>query len=164
MTNKNLVLADLDNLARQTFGQLQTQKVKAVVLALGSNHRAEQHLATTRNKLAKLGKMQLSTAFKNPDFTATVNQPKPDYTNQCAYLSLNPSMSLQQLQQLFKQFESDCNRQRPAKQIAIKQVTMDIDILLVRLEGSKKCIVIAERYPFKAHEMAGMRELAMNSL
>ncbi len=159
MTNNNVVLTNIDRLPRQTFEQLQAQTVTAVVISLGSNHQAELHLLTTRNKLAKLGKMQLSTAFKNPDFTATINQPNPDYSNQCVYLSLNTSISLQELQRLFKDFESDCNRQRQVEKTVIKQVTMDIDILLVRLESTNEWIAMTERYPYKAHEMAGVIEL-----
>lgn len=170
MTDKNLVLANLNRLKRQTAEQLQTQTVKAVVLALGSNHQPKQHLAIACKDIAKLGQVKLSTAFQNPDFTATVAQPKPDYVNQCIYLSLNSSMTLTQLQRAFKQIENDCNRQRQAEKTAINQVTMDIDMLLVKLELDKNSlsknnwIIIQERYPFKAHEMAGMRELIMNSL
>ena len=167
MTNKNLV--NLNDLERQTFEQLQFNKVSAVVLALGSNYQAEQHLAIARQKITELGKVTLSTAYQNPDFTATTAQPKPDYINQCAYLALNSSMTLQYLQQVFKQFENDCYRRRQVKntaikQVAVKKVTMDIDILLVRLEHTSEWIIMAERYPFKAHERAGVVELAVKVL
>ena len=161
---------------------LQSQPVTAVVLALGSNYQAEKHLARVREKLAVLGEIQLSTAFQNPDFTATLEQPKPDYTNQCVYISLTSLIPLQQLQQTFKNFESECNRQRLTEaQTSIKQVTMDIDMLLIKLDNkqnslsrntaSKKAtskktaeslnqwIIMADRYPFKAHERAGIEEL-----
>jgi len=161
---QNLVIENVYGLERQTFEQLHAQMVTAVVLALGSNYQAEQHLATVHEKLAELGKVKLSTAFLNPDITATLAQPKPDYINQCAYLALNSLMTLQQLRQLFKQFENDCYRQRQVENTAIKQVTLDIDILLVRLEGDSEWRVMAERYPFKAHEMAGVVELAAEVL
>ena len=164
MTDNNVALANIDRLPKQTFEQLQAQTLTAVVISLGSNHQAEQHLATVRQKIANLGKMKLSTPLQNPDITATLEQPKPDYSNQCAYLALNSLMTLQQLQQLFKQFENDCNRQRQVEntdieQVAIKQVTMDIDILLVKLESASEWIVMAERYPFENHEMIGVGEL-----
>lgn len=169
MTDQNLMLKNIDQLEMQTFEQLQAQTVSAAVISLGSNHQAEQHLATVHESLAKLGEIKLSKAYQNPDITATLEQPKPDYINQCAYLALNSLMTLQQLRQLFKQFENDCNRQRQVKntvikQVAVKKVTMDIDILLVRLEGSSGWIVMAERYSFKAHEMAGVGELAAEVL
>ncbi len=130
----------------------------------------KKYLSLIREKLAVLGEIQLSTAFQNPDFTATPELSKPDYTNQCVYLTLTSAMTLQQLQQTFKQFESDCGRQRSSESIKnpMKIVTMDIDILLIKLDDeknslSKKWIVMADRYPFKAHERAGIEELVLNS-
>lgn len=149
--------------------QLQAQSVAAVILALGSNYRAEKYLPRAREQLAALGEMQLSTAFQNPDFTATPELLKPDYTNQCIYLTLTSAMSLQQLQQTFKRLESDCNRQRLTEaQTSIKRpietVTIDIDILLIKLDNkknslSKEWIIMANRYPFKTHEIVGIEEL-----
>ena len=86
-------------------------------------------------------------------------------------------MTLQQLQQVFKDLEGDCHRQRLTEaQTPIKKVTMDIDILLIEtplIEGvsdenslsknkdfeESNWIVMADRYPFKAHERAGVEEL-----
>lgn len=168
---------DISKIKKCAPDELQMQSVTAVLLALGSNYQAEYYLARVRDNLATLGQSQLSTAFQNPDFTATSEHPKPDYVNQCAYLKLKLPMSLQQLQQTFKQFESDCDRCRllssadlinkdkpQAEQIAVKKVTMDIDILLIKLNAknnSGQWIVMADRYPFKAHESAGVIELAV---
>ena len=165
-------LADfVESLTRCEPEALIAKPVTAVLLALGSNHDADIHLPRVRESLAALGKIQLSTAFQNPDFTSTEVQPKPDYTNQCVHILLMSPMTLQQLQQIFKQFECDCNRQRLTEaQTLIKKVTMDIDILLIGLNEnnslSKKevfersnWIIMADRYPFKAHERAGLEEL-----
>lgn len=147
---------------------LQAQPVKAVLLALGSNHDAQIHLPRVRERLTSVGAITLSTAFQNPDFTATIELPKPDYTNQCIYLSLAKPVTLQQLQQSCKQFECDCQRQRlKESSTSIKQVTMDIDILLIKLDkdnslsknNNSEWIIMANRYPFKAHERAGIKEL-----
>lgn len=157
---------------------LQAQSVTAVLLALGSNHQAEYYLPRVCESLAALGDMQLSTAFQNPDFTATKEQPKPDYTNQCAYLSLKSEMPLSQLQQIFKQFERDCDRQRLTEaQTTIKKVTMDIDILMIKpalienslsskitFEWPEQWIIMADRYPFKEHENIGIKELISNNI
>ena len=168
--HKNLANLNLDDLKKCVPEPLQTHSVTAVLLALGSNYQAEKYLPRVREKLAVLGEIQLSMAFQNPDFTATSELPKPDYTNQCVYLTLTSAMTLQQLQQTFKQFESDCGRQRSSESIKnpIKIVTMDIDILLIKLDDkqnslSKKWIIMADRYPFKAHERAGIEELVLNS-
>ena len=165
-------LADLlESLARCKPEALQAQPVTAVLLALGSNHDADIHLPRVRENLAAVGEIQLSSAFQNPDFTSTEAQPKPDYTNQCVHILLTSPMTLQQLQQIFKQFECDCNRQRLTEtQAPIKKVTMDIDILLIALDKNNslsnhkdfkrsKWIIMADRYPFKAHERAGLEEL-----
>ncbi|MGB5877736.1 MAG: hypothetical protein WBG84_10320, partial [Psychrobacter nivimaris] len=88
---------------------VQAQPVVEVVLALGSNYQADKYLPLARQRLAALGAVQLSTAFQNPDFTATLDQPKPDYTNQCVHLVLTTPMRLQQLQKTFKTLEGDCN-------------------------------------------------------
>ena len=165
-------LADfVKSLTRCEPEALIAKPVTAVLLALGSNHDADIHLPRVRESLAALGKIQLSTAFQNPDFTSTEVQPKPDYTNQCVHILLMSPMTLQQLQQIFKQFECDCNRQRLTEtQAPIKKVTMDIDILLIALDKNNslsnhkdfkrsKWIIMADRYPFKAHERAGLEEL-----
>ena len=165
-------LADwFESLTRCEPEALIAKPVTAVLLALGSNHDADIHLPRVRESLAALGKIQLSTAFQNPDFTSTEVQPKPDYTNQCVHILLMSPMTLQQLQQIFKQFECDCNRQRLTEtQAPIKKVTMDIDILLIALDKNNslsnnndfkrsKWIIMADRYPFKAHERAGLEEL-----
>ena len=161
----------LESLTRCEPEALHAQPVTAVLLALGSNHDADVHLPRVRESLAALGEIQLSTAFQNPDFTSTEVQPKPDYTNQCVHILLMSPMTLQQLQQIFKQFECDCNRQRLTEtQAPIKKVTMDIDILLIALDKNNslsnhkdfkrsKWIIMADRYPFKAHERAGLEEL-----
>ncbi|MBU5615852.1 2-amino-4-hydroxy-6-hydroxymethyldihydropteridine diphosphokinase [Psychrobacter sp. TAE2020] len=157
----------LAKLKRQSSEQLQMQTVTAVLLALGSNHDSEQHLMTVRKNLTELGEIKLSSALQNPDFTASLEQAKPDYINQCVYLILSSPMSLHKLQQLFKQLEGNCNRCRQHPASAIRQVTMDIDILLVKLElenDTDDWIVISDRYPFKAHERAGFEELAVVSL
>lgn len=155
---------DLSNLKKCLPEALQAQSVTAVILALGSNHQAEYYLARVRENLATLGKIQLSTAFQNPDFTATVSQPKPDYSNQGVYLMLTSPMSLRQLQKNFKQFESNCDRCRQTAPTATRQVTMDIDILLIKLSDAAEWIVMADRYPFKEHESAGVIELVERGL
>ena len=180
--HKNLANLNLEGLKNCAPEQLQTYSVTALLLALGSNYQAEKHLARVRETLADLGEIQLSTAFQNPDFTATPELPKPDYTNQCVYLALTSAMTLQQLQQTFKKFESDCKRQRLTEaQTSIKRpietVTMDIDILLIETafnknslskkeisKSPKQWVIMADRYPFKAHERAGIEELISNGL
>lgn len=172
--HKNLAGLNLTAFTRCDPEQLQTQSVIAVLLALGSNYQAEHYLPRVRKVLAALGEIQLSTAFQNPDFTARPEQPKPDYTNQCVYLVLSEPTNLRLLQQRFKDFEGECHRQRLTEaQTLIKKVTMDIDILLIETDINKNSlsnkmsserinfewIIMADRYPFKAHERAGIEEL-----
>ena len=180
--HKNLADLSLETLKKQTPELLQTQSVTAVLLALGSNYQAEHYLPLVRKDLADLaalGEIQLSTAFENPDFTSTEAQPKPDYTNQCVYLLLTVPISLQQLQQIFKDLEGECHRQRLTEaQTPIKKVTMDIDILLIRTALNKNSLsnkmsskqiisewlIMVDRYPFKAHEKVGVEELISTKL
>ena len=165
---KTSMSLNLETLTQCAPKIVQAQPVAEVLLALGSNYDAKKYLPLARERLAALGAVQLSTAFKNPDFTATTAQPKPDYTNQCVHLALTTPMSLQQLQQTLKALEGDCHRCRQTEPDQIRRVTMDIDILLVKLEQEKNSLsnimladwmVMADRYPFKAHEMAGIEEL-----
>ena len=162
-------MATLTQCAPET---VQAQSVVEVVLALGSNYQAEKYLPIARESLAALGEIRLSTAFQNPDFTATLEQPKPDYTNQCVHLALSTPMSLQQLQQTFKALEGNCNRRRQTEPKQVRRVTMDIDILMIKLatienslskyltcKSKSDWIVMANRYPFKAHEIIGIEEL-----
>ncbi len=180
MMHKALTGLNLETLKKCAPEQLQAQSVTAVLLALGSNYQAEYYLPRVLESLTVLGEIQLSTAFENPDFTSTKAQPKPTYTNQCVYITLTAAMTLQQLQHTFKQFESDCHRQRLTEaQTPIKKVTMDIDILIIKQalddnslsnervsrkqdEWPKQWIIMADRYPFKAHERAGVEELIAN--
>ena len=78
MSNNNLVGLPLEHLPKISFGKLQALPVSAVWLALGSNYQANHHLANVRTTLAKLGEIELSCAIKNPDITASKEQPKPD--------------------------------------------------------------------------------------
>jgi len=173
-TSVDLNLAMLTQCAPET---VQAHPVVELVLALGSNYQANKYLPLARQRLAALGEVRLSTAFQNPDFTATTQLPKPDYTNQCVHLTLTTPMSLQQLQQTFKTLEGDCNRCRQTEPNQIRRVTIDIDILLIKLSKennslSKKLvskpmsdwIIMADRYPFKAHEEAGVEELILTKL
>lgn len=168
---------DLETLTQGASETLQTQPVVEVVLALGSNYQADKYLPLVRNSLAALGNIRLSTAFQNPDFTASLEQPKPDYTNQCVHLVLTTPISLQQLQQTFKTLEGDCHRCRQTKPNQVRRVTMDIDILMIKMVGKENSlskyptfklmpnwIVMADRYPFKAHEEAGVEELEITTL
>ncbi|MGE6795836.1 2-amino-4-hydroxy-6-hydroxymethyldihydropteridine diphosphokinase [Psychrobacter okhotskensis] len=168
---------DLETLTQGEPETLQTQPVVEVVLALGSNYQADKYLPLARKRLAALGKVDLSTAFQNPDFTASLDQPKPDYTNQCVHLTLTTPISLQQLQQTFRTLEGDCHRCRQTKPNQVRRVTMDIDILMIKLANIENSlskystfksmpdwIVMADRYPFKAHEEAGVQELILTKL
>ena len=170
MMHKTSMSLNLETLTQYAPEAVQAQLVTEVVLALGSNYQAKKYLPLAQECLAALGAAQLSTAFQNPDFTATPAQPKPDYTNQCVHLALTTPMSLQQLQQLFKIVEVECHRCRQNEPNQVQRVTMDIDILLVKLEQERNSlsnnlstdwIVMANRYPFKAHEKVGIEELSI---
>lgn len=128
---------NLERLTQCPPETLQAQPVVEIIIALGSNYQAEKYLPLALECLVTLGQIRLSTAFQNPDFTATLKQPKPDYTNQCVHLILATPMSLQQLQQTFKNLEGDCNRCRQTELMQVRQVTMDIDILLIKLAKEK---------------------------
>jgi len=173
MSNKNLMGLPLEYLPKLSFAKLQALPVSAVWLALGSNYQANHYLANVRTTLAKLGEIKLSCAIKNPDITASKEQPKPDYINQGVYLALNTGMTLEQLQTFCKNLEDECGRARAQKsqgsseKITIAKVSMDIDILMVKLEDKQnslsnienKWIIIKERFPFADHEMTGIEEL-----
>ncbi len=173
MTNHNVAELNIERLDKLAFELLQEQTVSAVVLALGSNHNADYHLSQVRSSLAELGEIQLSTAFENPDFTATLQQPKPAYTNQGVYLALKENMTLGQLQQMFRHLEEQCGRLRSVKteanteQTSFTPVSMDIDTLLVALDkknslsnNNNSWTIVTDRYPFKEHEMMAVIELA----
>lgn len=177
MMYKTSLHLNLEMLTQCSPETLQVQPVVEVIVALGSNYQAEKYLPLALECLVTLGQIRLSTAFQNPDFTATLEQPKPDYTNQCVHLILATPMSLQQLQQTFKNLEGDCNRCRQTDLNQVRRVTMDIDILLIKLAEEKNSlsnkstfkptsnwIVMADRYPFKAHEAAGIEELISTKL
>lgn len=172
-------MADLQlgSLLRLSFTELQSLSVSAALLALGSNYQADYYLSHVQKSLAELGEIELSNAVKNPDITATLQQPKADYVNQSVYLDLTQSMTLDQLQTFCKNLEDECGRERAQKSIisgnqgAVTKVSMDIDILLVKTDykqnslsiNENKWIVIAERFPFADHEMTTINELQKKS-
>lgn len=177
MMHKTSVDLNVATLKRCAPEMVQARPVVELVLALGSNYQADKYLPLARQRLAALGEVRLSTAFQNPDFTATTQLPKPDYTNQCVHLTLITPISLQQLQQTFKTLEGDCHRCRQTKPNQVRRVTMDIDILMIKLANIENSlskdsifksmsdwIVMADRYPFKAHEEAGVKELILTKL
>ena len=157
--HKGLLNLDVSRLSKGEPETLQAQAVASIVLALGSNYQAAHYLPQVHQQLAALGRITSSSALQNPDFTSTLQQPKPDYINQCVYLLLTVPMTLQQLQHTFKSFENDCHRCRQMTATAIRQVTMDIDILLIQSVDTDEWIVMVNRYPFKAHESAGIAAL-----
>lgn len=201
---KSVKTIDTANWQRHSPDQLQSQWLAVVILALGSNYRAEHYLARVHQLIASMGSVQLSTAFQNPDFTATPERSKPDYTNQCVCLHLSRPMRLSTLQQTLKRFEVNCDRQHYSRHAPtdIRKVSMDIDILMIKpseireddkaeiealnhtnmdannkvtnnkvtsidskkIDASKDdfrndWLVMADRYPFKAHEVIGIEEL-----
>ncbi|PNK59534.1 hypothetical protein [Psychrobacter sp. FDAARGOS_221] len=155
------------------------------IVELGSNENANPHLAQARNQLSSLCDQRIwSTAFVNPDYTATIDNPKPDYTNQCGLLVMSeghqdvlgliaatkdierhikqgffdsqPSTSIQTSTSRTKSFDSAASTTTNVKP-ANRQVLIDIDVLaLVTANG---VIAINERYPFKNHEWVGINEL-----
>lgn len=155
------------------------------IVELGSNQKAQHHLKLSRAALeAKAVSASWSTEYINPDYTATPENPKPDYTNQCGYLQLHlnhnhdddgkTSQSLGELVKaskvLEKQIQQDFYQAEQIDKLDVdtllksivgpknRQVIIDIDILAIMTE-SEGIIAVAERYPFKHHEWVGLIEL-----
>lgn len=136
--------------------------VNGAVLALGSNHDSGRYFDIVHQELSRLGKICASNLLVNPDFTSTKANPKPDYTNQAVVLTLGQSLTLSELEQKLKAIEHHCNRCREPKNTR-NLVTMDIDILLIKTM-LPSWIILANRYPFKAHEICGLAELSVESV
>lgn len=218
----------LSQIGHRSPAVLAHHKIKAALLAIGSNYQADYYLAKVAEQLTALGEMQVSTPLQNPDFTATVEQPKPDYVNQCLLLSLHAPMNLSALQKVLKGFEAKCDRHRDNESNSScklegggnqalsekgggyhsSRVTMDIDILMVQLgqdlatdstdfslnslsnliievhadsqfdfevsqttfkrttldrsiAKKNEWLIMTNRYPFKAHEILGLKELLL---
>ena len=155
------------------------------IVELGSNQKAQHHLKLSRDALeAEAVSAHWSTEYINPDYTATPENPKPDYTNQCGYLQLDPNhnhddddktpQSLGELVKaskvLEKQIQQDFYQAEQINKLDVdtllksivepknRQVIIDIDILAIMTE-SEGIIAVAERYPFKHHEWVGLIEL-----
>ncbi|WP_019672983.1 2-amino-4-hydroxy-6-hydroxymethyldihydropteridine diphosphokinase [Psychrobacter lutiphocae] len=135
------------------LAQLRTVNAIGYIVELGSNKNANKHLAQARYQLSKLCQQSTwSDAFVNPDYTATANNPKPDYTNQCGLLKIavgqiDTEELVQATKAIERQIGHSCNQ----------QVLIDIDVLaVVTTEG---VFAVAERYPFKEHEWIGLNEL-----
>ncbi|WP_201532602.1 2-amino-4-hydroxy-6-hydroxymethyldihydropteridine diphosphokinase [Psychrobacter ciconiae] len=138
--------------------------IGAAILALGSNHNAERYFDIAHQALLQMGKICASSLWVNPDFTSTKASPKPDYTNQTLVLTLSRPMTLFDFEQKLKAMENHCDRRN--SNVAQNLVTMDIDILLVNLKAKslQPWCILANRYPFKAHEICGLAELNVKSI
>uniref|UniRef100_A5WEV1 6-hydroxymethyl-7,8-dihydropterin pyrophosphokinase n=1 Tax=Psychrobacter sp. (strain PRwf-1) TaxID=349106 RepID=A5WEV1_PSYWF len=157
----------------------QTQPIGYVV-ELGSNEAADRHLVQARQCLSQLAKNSVwSTEFVNPDYTATEDNPKPDYTNQCGYLIMgvhtaldNPSLGelIKTTKIIEKQIQNEFFEAQKLSQLDVhsvihnmsepknRRVIIDIDVLAIKT-ADNELIGIAERYPFKHHEWVGLQEL-----
>lgn len=151
----------------------------AYIVELGSNHQASHNLQQARMALMQYSdQAHWSTEYINPDYTATESNPKPDYTNQCGYLTVNQDeQTPQSLGDLVKaskviekKIECDFYEADKINQLDVdyllpsisksreRQVIIDIDILAIKTE-SGRVIALAERYPFKQHEWVGLAEV-----
>lgn len=133
---------------------LQTAKSltpNCLLIALGSNYQAEIFLNFARQQLATFGKGQFSSVFINPDYR---NPNNPQYSNQCAIIFIEKKQLLAKIIQQLKLLEITCQRQKNQP-----LVTLDIDVLAIKIEKSPHWQIIDKRYPFKPHEMIGINEL-----
>lgn len=153
-TLQNLPICDPSAMAQQL--------VDGAILALGSNHDSGRYFDIAHQELLRLGKICASNLLVNPDFTSTQANPKPDYTNQAMVLILAQPLPLSKLEQKLKAIEKCCNRCREPKNPQ-NLVTMDIDILLVKIAVTPSWIILANRYPLKTHELCGLAELGLRS-
>lgn len=155
----------------------------AVLLSMGSNHHANTNLSSARAMLGKWGDAVFSHLLVNPDYTATPNNPKPDYTNQCAIITLHTPISLTAFNQYIKDFEY-CQQRHHTEHKQQGKVTIDIDVLAVKLaladnshkdpanvtathfiattdykNAASDWLFIASRLPLKAYEQQGLHEI-----
>lgn len=154
-------------------------KPRGYIVELGSNQKASQHLSQSRAALeAQAISFHWSTEYINPDYTATVDNPKLDYTNQCGYLMIKQgegqSLCLGELVRASKIIEKTIQQNfYEAKKLneldvdsLLQSITepknrvviIDIDILAI-ITDSGQVIAVEERYPFKHHEWVGLAEL-----
>ncbi len=122
-----------------------------LLIALGSNYQAEVFLNFAQQQLTTFGKSQFSSVFINPDYR---NPNNPQYSNQCAIISLEKSQSLAKIIRQLKLLEIACQRQKNQP-----LVTLDIDVLAIKTEQNSYWQIIEKRYPFKIHEIIGINEL-----
>lgn len=176
------------------LADLLVRPVTELIIAMGSNHMAEHYLPIARQHLASMGQLQVSAVLINADFTATTEQPKPDYCNQCVHLQLPQPMRLAAVIEQLKHTERCCGRQQTQHKLSngkvsnkvasddhasnkhvsnkeagnnaqsVKQVSLDMDVLAVQLCGQPHWTIIKKRHPFKAHERSGLLELGFAGL
>ncbi len=137
-------------------------QVSAAVLGLGSNTDAAQ-LTRAADRLADLGVLTQSQVISGADFTGRCGR---IYHNLSVYLVLNQPTPLVQLLTDFKAIEQDLGR-NPAKKTAEfdYEVAIDIDVLALNVSDLTGAVdscwqIDDKRLPFKAHEIAGLIEVA----
>lgn len=146
--------------------------IEGMIVALGSNSKnASLSLRVAREELENVYQQAVwSSEFVNPDYTATIDNPRPDYTNQCGYLLFSESNStkfITDITQQCKLIESIVKTEAGNKATSIhtdgldkpqyKIILIDIDVLAVKT--SLGLIAIKKRYPFRKHEWIGIEEL-----
>ncbi|MDO4441742.1 MAG: 2-amino-4-hydroxy-6-hydroxymethyldihydropteridine diphosphokinase [Moraxella sp.] len=126
------------------------KQITALVIAMGSNHNANSSFTIALTALCELGHVRCSSVVVGRDFTGRTSD---EYHNACAVLNLDHPQSVDDIHGQLKHIERLCGRE-----LGGSSVPMDLDILAV-FDGTD-WLVSQKRLPFKAHERAGLSEVA----
>lgn len=128
--------------------------MKAVVLSLGSNTTADFQQALAA--LAHFGELTASDVVSGADFTG---RSRRIYHNLCVKLLLHTPQDVSQFCVQLKAIEQACGRDHTRKSAAFDyEVAMDIDLLAWQTADGWQ--MNARRMPLKAHDAAGVRQVA----
>ena len=134
-----------------TIGDLRDElMVRCLVIALGSHADSEHAFSIAKAELIKLGDVCHSSVVIGRDFTGRT---QAIYHNACVHLKLDEPCSMGVICHKLKAIERLCGRTDDRN-----AVSMDLDVLAV--SDGHGWSISQKRLPFKAHERAGLSEVA----
>lgn len=135
-----------------TMGDLSDElMVRCLVIALGSNADSEHAFSIAKAELIKLGNVRHSSMVIGRDFTGRT---QAIYHNACVHLKLDKPCLMSVIYHKLKTIERLCGRTDDRN-----AVPMDLDVLAV--SDGHGWRISKKRLPFKAHERAGLSEVAV---
>ena len=135
------------------WAQVYAAAVTGILVMMGSNDKAEHRLTQALVLMGQMADLAQITPLSQLISADHTGRSQALYHNQGVCLLFRQPVQMADIVASLKAIESTCGRDTEHNSAAYGYlVALDLDILAVQMAG--EWWVIAERYPFKAHELA----------